>query len=156
MKEYNSDLIDVLRQFPHMPKPDSKLETKLFERLKDDEVLADCATLGLMTEIYCKDHHDKNGREALYSPASVLGAYEGKRHPKLCPECADHVIYGETRRALCSYDPKPNCKSCKTHCYKADQRAHQRKVMAYSGPRAMLYPHLWVDTFRHLRNKTKN
>lgn len=145
-------IIETMRAMEHMPKAGSKREALLFERLEDEEILQDCATLGLMLEIYCKGHHDESEREEVKSPASLLGAYEGRHTPKLCKSCNAHLIYGETRRALCPYDPKPNCKNCETHCYKPDEQAFQREMMRYVGPRTMLYPHIWKDAFKHIKN----
>lgn len=135
-----------------MPKAQSALEARLFERLKDPQIIKDCETLGLMTEIYCKDHHQDADRVDANTPAVFFGAYQNRQHPKLCPSCNNHLIYGELRRALCPYNPKPNCKNCKTHCYKTEEQKFQQDLMRYVGPRALLYPHLWKDTVRHLKN----
>ena len=102
-----------------------------------------------MTQIWCADHHD----DALRTPYEGLGAragvYKPGKLPRLCPECAAHLEYGEARRALCPKDPKPSCHACDVHCYKPQERAWQQKAMAYAGPRAM-FRGMFVDAMRHL------
>lgn len=121
----------------------------LHERLQDPVIARDCRTLGGMTQIWCADHHD----DALRTPYEGLGAragvYKPGKLPRLCPECAAHLEYGEARRALCPKDPKPSCHACDVHCYKPQERAWQQKAMAYAGPRAM-FRGMFVDAMRHL------
>jgi predicted amidophosphoribosyltransferase len=64
--------------------------------------------------VYCRNHHDRGGAE-------------------LCADCADLLAYVRERLANCPYDPKPKCKSCRTHCYKPQYRERIRAVMRYSG-----------------------
>jgi hypothetical protein len=66
-------------------------------------------------EVYCRAHH----------------AAEGEA---LCQECRDLVAYARRRLERCPYDPKPKCKDCPTHCYKAAYRERVRAVMRYAGP----------------------
>lgn len=134
--------------------PQAKRHAKVSARLKDPEIARDCRTLGGMVQIWCADHHD----DALRVPYSRLGAqegiYEGHKVPRLCPECAAHLEYGEMRRALCPNDPKPSCHLCEIHCYKPDERAWQRQVMAYAGPRAM-FRGMFFDAIHHLRQEAR-
>ncbi len=134
--------------------PQEKRRAKVSERLQDPEIARDCRTLGGMVQIWCADHHD----DALRVPYSRLGTqegiYEGHKPPRLCPDCAAHLEYGEMRRALCPNDPKPSCHLCEIHCYKPDERAWQRQVMAYAGPRAM-FRGMFFDALHHLRQEAR-
>ncbi|MBS5450546.1 MAG: nitrous oxide-stimulated promoter family protein [Coriobacteriia bacterium] len=136
------------------PTPQEKRRAKVSERLQDPEIARDCRTLGGMVQIWCADHHD----DALRVPYSRLGTqegiYEGHKPPRLCPDCAAHLEYGEMRRALCPNDPKPSCHLCEIHCYKPDERAWQRQVMAYAGPRAM-FRGMFFDALHHLRQEAR-
>lgn len=122
---------------------------KILGRLADKEVARDVATLAGMTEIYCADHHDAALREPFTSEAVSAGVYPARKIPRLCPECAAHLRYGEVRRALCRREPRPACKTCTNHCYAPDESAWQRRAMAYAGPRAMFRGHA-RDAIRHL------
>ncbi len=121
----------------------------IMERFAQRDVARDIVTLGGMTEIYCADHHDEALRVPFESEAVKAMVYPRRKIPRLCPECAAHLRYGEVRRALCKRDPRPSCKTCSNHCYAPDEQAFQRKAMAYAGPRAMFRGHA-VDAIRHL------
>ncbi len=122
---------------------------RIEERLADKEVARDVITLAGMTEIFCADHHDQSAREPFESEATKAGVYPTKKIPRLCPECAAHLRYGEVRRALCRREPRPACKTCANHCYAPAERAWQKRAMAYAGPRAMFRGHA-IEAIRHL------
>ncbi len=126
---------------------------KALGRAHDPEVARDMETLGGMVQIWCADHHADRERSPYDGFGMQCGAYRPKRVPNLCPECAAHVEYGELRRCLCPHDPKPSCRVCEIHCYKPDEAAWQRQVMAYAGPRAM-FRGMFFDALRHLKSET--
>lgn len=126
-----------------------KQRDRIMERFAEKDVARDIVTLAGMTEIYCSDHHDASSRTPFQSEAVDAGVYPVRKIPRLCPECAAHLRYGEVRRALCRREPRPSCKTCSNHCYAPDEQAFQRKAMAYAGPRAMFRGHA-VEAIRHL------
>jgi hypothetical protein len=92
-------------------------------------------TLVSMTDIYCKDHHDK--------PDAGL-----------CESCSKLMAYSERRLAKCPYgQAKPTCTKCPIHCYKQQQREQVREVMRYAGPRMFRY-HPWAATI-HIFDKLR-
>ncbi len=123
------------------------MSTKFEEKVADPAVSHDIHVLGKFAEIYCKAHHRDAGRDRLDSQGVRLGAY-GRRAPRVCPECASLLAYGEKRRALCPFDPKPQCKNCETHCYRPDMRQQMRDVMRYGGPRAAFHG-MAIDAVKH-------
>lgn len=126
-----------------------KLGDRIFEKFAEKDVARDIVTLAGMAEIYCADHHDDTQRVPFQSKATEAGVYPTRKIPRLCPECAMHVRYGEVRRALCTRDPRPSCKTCANHCYAPEEAAWQRTCMAYAGPRAMFRGHA-IEAIRHL------
>lgn len=76
-----------------------------------------------MARIYCRAHHGKRG--------------DGNG---LCPQCLGLVRYAEERLSKCPFGSgKPNCSSCRVHCYRQDMRDGIKTVMRYSGPRMILH-----------------
>ncbi|NOZ23439.1 MAG: nitrous oxide-stimulated promoter family protein [Planctomycetes bacterium] len=71
-------------------------------------------TLTRFVEVYCREHHHRNGNG-------------------LCEECGDLLDYARKRLERCPHDPKPKCKDCETHCYKPEYRARIKEVMRFSG-----------------------
>ncbi len=122
---------------------------RIFARFAEKDVARDIVTLAGMAEIYCADHHDDASRVPFDSEAVRAGVYPARKVPRLCPDCAQHVRYGEIRRALCTREPRPACKTCENHCYAPDEAAWQRTAMAYAGPRAMFRGHA-IEAIRHL------
>ena len=85
-------------------------------------------TVALMIRLYCQKHH--GGRP-------------------LCPDCAALEAYAKLRSEKCPFmESKTFCSNCKVHCYKPDMRERIRAVMAFSGPRMLLYHP--VMAIRHL------
>ena len=74
----------------------------------------DLRVLTRFVEVYCRRNHGSNGHG-------------------LCGDCRDLVDYGRVRLEKCSYDPKPKCKDCPTHCYRSDYREKAKEVMRFSG-----------------------
>ena len=76
------------------------------------------AVLRNFISTYCRAHHRVSGRQD---------------SARLCESCVALLSYAETRLRRCPYDPKPKCKHCPAHCYRARERAQIRKVMRFSG-----------------------
>ena len=68
-------------------------------------IARELAVLRSFIAVYCRAHHRALPR--------VNGA-------RLCESCAALLAYAENRLRRCPYDPKPKCKHCPTHCYRAD------------------------------------
>lgn len=132
-----------------------KHRARILSRIAEKEIARDVVTLAGMTEIYCADHHAAADRTPYESEATAVGMYPQHKTPRLCPECAAHLRYGEIRRALCRREPRPACKTCKSHCYTPTESAWQRRAMAYAGPRAMFRGHA-IEAIRHLIHTRKS
>lgn len=132
-----------------------KHRARILNRIAEKEIARDIVTLAGMTEIYCADHHAAADRTPYESEATAVGMYPQHKIPRLCPECAAHLRYGEIRRALCRREPRPACKTCKSHCYTSTESAWQRRAMAYAGPRAMFRGHA-IEAIRHLIHTRKS
>ena len=132
-----------------------KHRARILNRIAEKEITRDIVTLAGMTEIYCADHHAAADRTLYESEATAVGMYPQHKIPRLCPECAAHLRYGEIRRALCRREPRPACKTCKSHCYTPTESAWQRRAMAYAGPRAMFRGHA-IEAIRHLIHARKS
>ena len=132
-----------------------KHRARILNRIAEKEIARDIVTLAGMTEIYCADHHAAADRTPYESEATAVGMYPQHKIPRLCPECAAHLRYGEIRRALCRREPRPACKTCKSHCYTPTESAWQRRAMAYAAPRAMFRGHA-IEAIRHLIRTRKS
>ena len=126
-----------------------RLGERIHEKFRCKDIARDIVTLAGMAEIYCADHHDDAQRVSFRSEATEAGVYPARNQGRGEVSCARHVRYGEVRRALCTRDPRPSCKTCSNHCYAPDEAAWQRTCMAYAGPRAMFRGHA-IDAIRHL------
>jgi len=79
-------------------------------------------TIGYMTQIYCKNHHNTKGGE-------------------ICKECSEFEEYAFIRLDKCPFqDKKSTCGKCLIHCYRPDMKEKVKVVMRYSGPRMLSYP----------------
>lgn len=62
------------------------------------------------------------------------------RRSELCPSCRELLGYAQMRSECCPFmETKTFCSNCRVHCYKLQMREKIREVMAFSGPRMMLY-----------------
>ncbi|QAR34508.1 nitrous oxide-stimulated promoter family protein [Geovibrio thiophilus] len=80
---------------------------------KEKRVIKDEKILRRFIGVFCRENHG-SGKE-------------------LCPECAELLAYALKRNEKCPLDPKPKCRDCKIHCYKAEMRRKIREVMKFSG-----------------------
>lgn len=111
------------------------------------EVRTDIRTLAFFVRIHCDGNHRTLPRRPHSSHAVDAGVYadEGLRGvqahgvPTLCQDCSDHLAYGEARRVFCPLDPKPFCAECQIHCFIAEERAWNKQMMRYSGPRSLVH-----------------
>lgn len=77
-------------------------------------------TVGFMIRLYCRKNH---------------GRKDG-----LCQACEALQKYAMMRSDKCPFmETKIFCSNCKVHCYRQDMREQIKKVMAFSGPRMLLY-----------------
>lgn len=97
-------------------------------------------TLYAMASIFCSAHHVASDDPG----ASLQG---------LCPACAATIAYSIERTQRCPHDHKGNCEDCDIHCYRPEERARIREIMAYAGPR-MLTKHP-ILTFFYLKKKLR-
>jgi hypothetical protein len=79
---------------------------------KEKQIRKDQKILRRFIGVYCRENHRAEG---------------------LCPDCAALLVYALKRNEKCPLDPKPKCKDCHIHCYKADMRAKMKEVMKFSG-----------------------
>lgn len=101
-------------------------------------------TLYAMASIYCKDHHrgDSSDSDKVGNRLDDQG---------LCCQCAETVAYSIERTKRCPNEHKGNCEDCDIHCYRPEERARIREIMAYAGPR-MFTKHP-IMTFFYLKKK---
>ncbi len=92
-----------------------------------DKETKDLRVLALFTNTYCADHHADRERNPHDLDLPRTDAY------RYCAECADFLAYAIERRRRCPLDPRPSCKHCEVHCYRAGHRDKVREIMRYSG-----------------------
>lgn len=86
-------------------------------------------TVSLMIALYCRHKHNMTNQ--------------------LCDFCQDLQSYALTRLTLCRYgENKSTCEKCPTHCYAKEYKQRIRIVMAFSGPRMLIYHP--IQAIRHL------
>ena len=124
------------------------MNERFAESMRDPGVARDTATVGDLIAIWCDGHHGDLRRRRIETDGARLGIH-GCKPPVLCEGCEAHLAYAEKRRAYCPHDPKPFCAHCETHCYTSDERAWQREMMRYSGPRSWRKGHA-IDGVRHM------
>lgn len=111
------------------------------------EIREDIRTLAFFVRVNCDGNHRTLPRRPHESHAVTAGVYDDpglrgvQAHgvPTLCQECSDHLAYGEARRVFCPLDPKPFCAECEIHCFIAAERAWNKQMMRYSGPRSLFH-----------------
>lgn len=55
---------------------------------------------------------------------------------------------------FCTLDPKPFCAHCDVHCFKSSERAWNRQMMRYAGPRSLLRGYA-LDGARHFARSVR-
>lgn len=123
------------------------MNERFAERMQDPHVRSDMRIMAGLAAIHCVRRHADRRPFPIESEAALLGVY-GRRAPRLCAECAEHLGYAEKRRAFCPKDPKPFCSYCDTHCYSAEESEWQRQMMRFAGPRA-LFSRYAIPAVRH-------
>jgi YbgA-like uncharacterized protein len=98
--------------------------------------VSDIRVLAKFIQVYCHAKHEPGSRQPSSLPPELA---TGRRsHLYLCADCAGILAHGITKRRTCPLDPKPDCKSCRIHCYSKEYRARIREIMAFSGKRLIL------------------
>ncbi|MBI4187586.1 MAG: nitrous oxide-stimulated promoter family protein [Chloroflexi bacterium] len=120
--------------------------TELFQRL-DTRKSKDIRVLGNFVSIFCRENHREELKSHFPIKDERLRAVLGDRDLKLCPDCSKLLNHGIAKLMLCSYDPKPMCKKCETHCYAPGYREKIREVMRFSG--LYLVKHGRLDLMLH-------
>ena len=88
------------------------------KRRKEQRILEE------MIRLYCRKQHPQQMRQ-------------GKEY---CPDCQALLDYAKSRSQKCPFmKEKTFCSNCKVHCYNPEMRQRIRRVMAFSGPRMLLY-----------------
>ena len=106
--------------------------TKLYSRI-DRKIGKDVRVLADFVEIYCRENHGNEIREAFAASDANLLAALGNRGPVVCTDCRKLLQHGISKRIQCPLDPKPMCKKCPSHCYAPGYREKVRQVMRFSG-----------------------
>ena len=97
-----------------------------------DKETKDLGILALFTSVYCADHHSDQERDNVDSGLPNSEKY------RYCADCSELLRYAIERRKRCPLDPKPTCKHCEVHCYRAGHREKVREIMRYSGKTLIL------------------
>ncbi len=92
----------------------------------------DIETLARFISIYCEQKHRNQEKKTIMASGNA-GGYINHLNLHLCEECRKLLLHAASKRIICPYDPKPSCKSCKTHCYGEGYRERIREVMRFSG-----------------------
>jgi len=97
-----------------------------------DAIERDIGTLANFIGIYCGRTHARQEKKRVQAGGAV-GTLVNRHAVALCGECAALLLHAASKRLICPYDPKPNCKRCPTHCYAPGHRERIRAVMRFSG-----------------------
>jgi len=93
--------------------------------------LKDIRTLMQFVSIFCRANH--RSEKAHFEFRGIWPGDAGSRNVLLCPDCTRLLKYAIAMRLRCPYDPKPMCRKCPAHCYRADYREQIRRIMKFSG-----------------------
>ncbi|MBI2852806.1 MAG: nitrous oxide-stimulated promoter family protein [Chloroflexi bacterium] len=106
--------------------------SKLFEKL-DQKKARDLRVLSDFIAIFCGEKHRAEPRSIFPIKDDRVRETLGEDPSLLCQECQRLLNHGMSKLLQCTYDPKPMCKKCQTHCYAPGYREKIRKVMKFSG-----------------------
>ena len=120
--------------------------SKIFERVnstkeKDIRILAD------FVSIFCRENHRTEPKGVFPIRDERLRHTLDNKDMLLCADCNKLLSHGIAKLLLCSYEPKPMCKKCQTHCYAPGYRERIRQVMKFSG--LYLIKHGRIDLMLH-------
>ena len=102
----------------------------LYDRLSPEKK-KDIRVLANFIGIFCRENHRAGDKkEFSVSHPELQAQLPGM---VLCSECSRLLEHGIAKLSLCSQNPKPSCRKCKTHCYSPGYRDRVRKVMRFSG-----------------------
>ena len=105
---------------------------KIFDRLTDSKK-KDIRVLCDFISIFCRENHRGWAKEVFPVTEEKLRHVLGDKELRLCHDCGRLLEHGIAKLLLCSYEPKPMCKNCSTHCYAPGYREKVREVMKFSG-----------------------
>ena len=100
---------------------------------KSERIEKDKKILKKFISVYCWENHIKKGVE------EYKDGY--------CEDCYELLQYAIKRNELCPFDPKPQCKHCKVHCYSPKNRQKIKEIMKFSG--IYLIKHGRIDLILH-------
>lgn len=145
---------DQIRATPRaLPRARRGPSPRFLREVEHPAVQEDIRTLALFVRIYCDGNHADLARAPHTSDAQRVGVYHDSA-PTLCADCSEHLAYGEARRVFCTLDPKPFCAHCEVHCFKDSERAWNRQMMRYAGPRSLLRGYA-LDGARHFARSVR-
>ena len=105
---------------------------KIFERLTDKKS-KDIRVLADFISVFCRENHRAESKDIFPIKDDRLRCTLDGKELVLCLDCRQLLNHGIAKLLLCSYDPKPMCKKCPTHCYAPVYRERLRQVMKFSG-----------------------
>jgi hypothetical protein len=91
----------------------------------------DVKVLAGFVSIYCREKH--RDAEKHHFDIADEGLHRELGQISLCHDCSRLLEHGIAKLSLCSQNPKPSCRKCKTHCYAPGYREKVREVMRFSG-----------------------
>lgn len=120
--------------------------SKIFEKL-DDKKAKDLKILRDFIYIFCREKHRQESKEVFSVKDAGIRQALGEKNLLLCQDCSRLLNHAMAKLLLCSYDPKPKCKNCETHCYAPGYRERIQEVMKFSG--MYMIKHGRVDLMLH-------
>jgi len=96
----------------------------------------DIQVLVRFTAVHCQVHHA--GAKSGVAVSNDADAVLAPGHCMVCADCHAFLTYAIERRRHCPLNPKPACKHCPVHCYRADYRQQVRTIMRFSGRHLLL------------------
>ncbi|MGC8926856.1 MAG: nitrous oxide-stimulated promoter family protein [Myxococcota bacterium] len=107
---------------------------------REKDIKRDIQILKLFFKVYCENRH-KESPKNIVRIRGIVARYL-QEEIKLCVECERQFLYAVTKRIICPFDPKPECKRCPSICYSDEHRIFMREMMRYSGKYLILHGRL--------------